>query len=737
MNVMSVLQLFGGLGLFLYGMSLMCSSIEKIAGSGLERVLEKVTTGRSKAGGRIKGWIFGTGVTGVIQSSAAVTIMISGFVNAGIMKLAQALPVVFGSNVGSTVTAQILRLGDVSSDNTVLEFIKPSSFAPMLVGIGAFVMLFGKKKKPKQIAGVIVGLGLLFYGMTLMEEVFEPLRESAKFQSFFSSFSNPLLGLLAGLLITAVIQSSSAAVGILQALSATGTITYAISIPLIIGINIGKCMPVALSMLGSNKKAKKVSLGYILFNLSGAIVLMGITYLLYYTVGFPFFENTVNRGDIATIHLLFNVLTSVFLLFLTEGVIKVADKIIGAEEVAEQDMELAKLDEMLLKTPTIALEQCKNLITKMAEAINWNYKTATSMIYSYDAEKFPLLEQNEDFIDKCETALSSYIIRIDRKRLPDDDKLVVSEILNSISDFERMGDYCMSIAYVAKDKNEGGFHFSPEGHREVDTMIASVQYALEMVYNSFVDNDMSQAVRVEPLSESVKKLVEIIKSHHVERLQDGNCSIEGGVYLFDLLNCFERIASHSSNISLHIAKRIRGDRDFDEMHGHATDSFSEEYKALYRYYESRYIDPILVPLSPEERERLLREGEERENAFRKKDEALVSAAETEDRTEKAAKAEKAKAEKGKAVKDKKAEKDKTAKEKTDKDKTDKEKTDKDKTDKEKTDKDKTDKEKTDKAEKEKKDKSEKIDKTDKQVKEKSDKDKSDKKNSGGKKNKKQ
>ncbi|MBQ6231588.1 MAG: Na/Pi cotransporter family protein [Eubacterium sp.] len=719
MNIMSVLQLLGGLGLFLYGMSLMCTSLEKLAGSGLERVLEKITTGRSKAGGRIKGWTFGTGVTAVIQSSAAVTIMLSGFVNAGIMRLTQALPVVFGSNVGSTATAQILRLGDVSTKNIFLKFIQPASFAPLLVGVGAFIMLFGKKKKPKQIASILVGLGMLFYGMLLMEEVFEPLRESAKFQSFFSSFSNPMLGLLAGLLITAIIQSSNASVGILQALSATGTITFSVSIPLIIGINIGKCMPVAISMLGANKKAKKVAFGYIFFNIFGAVVLMGLTYLLYYTAGLPFFEYTVNRGDIATLHLAFNVFTSVILLFLTEWVGRVADKVIGAEEVPEQDKELAKLDNMLLKTPTIALEQCKNLMIKMGEAITWNYKTATSMIYNYDAEKFTLLEQNEDFIDKCETALSTYVIKIDRKRLTNDDKLVVTEILNSISDFERMGDYCMNIAYVARDKNEGGFHFSPEGHREVDTMIASVQYALEMTYESFLNNDMSKAVRVEPLSEAVKKLVEIIKSHHVDRLQDGNCSIEGGVYLFDLLNCFERIASHSSNISLHVIKRLRNDRDFDEMHGHANDSFSEEYKALYRYYESRYIDPILVPLSAEERERLLRESEERDNALRKKDEESEPVEiEIDEKAEKTAK----------AVKNKKEKSEKAAKEKADKEKDKSEKTSKDKASKEKGDKEKSAKKKSEKDKIEKSEKDAILDSTDK--------DKSDKKNSGGKKNKK-
>ncbi|SEG20182.1 phosphate:Na+ symporter [Eubacterium ruminantium] len=619
MDIMSILQLLGGLGLFLYGMSLMCSSLEKLAGSGLERFLEKLTTGKSKASGRIKGWVFGTGVTAVIQSSAAVTIMISGFANAGIMKLTQAMPVVFGSNVGSTATAQILRLGDVSSDNIILQLIKPASFAPMLVGTGAFILLFGKKKKPKQIAGIIVGLGMLFYGMTLMESVFEPLRSSAKFQALFSKFSNPFLGFLAGLLITAIIQSSSAAVGILQALSATGNITYAMTIPIIIGVNVGKCMPIVLSMLGANKKARKVSFGYIFFNIFGAVVSMTAVYTIYYTVGIAFFDNTVNRGDIATIHLLFNVLISIVILPFTDKIVSAADRIIGKDEMGEQDLELSKLDDMLLNTPTIALEQCKALIIKMGEAILWNYKTATDMIYSYDAARFTELEKNENFIDKCETVLSSYIIRIDRKRLTADDKLIVSEILNSISDFERMGDHCMSIAYVAKDKNEGGFHFSPEGHREVDTMIAAVEYAVETVFTSFRQDEVKLSVRVEPLSETVKKLVDIIKANHVERLQNGQCSIEGGVYLFDLLNSFERIASHSANISLHVIKRLRKDRNFDEMHGHANDNFSEEYKALLRYYESKYIDPVLVPMAPSERERLLREGEERVNALKNKD----------------------------------------------------------------------------------------------------------------------
>ncbi|MBQ1326926.1 MAG: Na/Pi cotransporter family protein [Eubacterium sp.] len=593
MDIISILKLFGGVGLFLYGMSLMGQSLEKLAGGELEKILEKLTTSKKKGVGSIKGWALGTAVTAIIQSSAATTIMLIGFVNAGIMKVIQAVPVVFGANIGSTVTAQILRLGDLGSGSIVLQLLKPSSFAPMLVAVGAFILLFIKKKKPKNIAGILIGLGILFYGMTIMEEVFEPLRESTQFQKLFVSFSNPILGVLIGIIITAIIQSSSASVGILQALSATGTVTFSIAIPIIIGQNIGKCMPIVMAGIGANKKAKRVQISYIFMNIFGAIIFLLLIYGLYYTVGLPFMEKVVNRGDIANVHFGFNFLTSIILLPFTEKFTQFTAKLVGGEEESKTDTALAKLDERLLNTPTIALEQCKTLVGEMKDAIYENYKTATSLIYEYDANKFVQLEENENFIDRCETLLTAYIIKIDRKRLSTDEKLVVSEILNSISDLERTGDYCMNIAYVARDKNEQGIHFSPSGHKEVNTIISAVDYVLKTTFKSFSDEDASLAIRVEPISESVDKLKEIIKSHHVERLNNGTCSIQGGVALFDLINCFERISSHCSNIALHVIKRVGGDRDFDEMHGHANDSYSEEYKALYHYYESLFIDPVL------------------------------------------------------------------------------------------------------------------------------------------------
>lgn len=592
MDILSVLQLLGGIGLFLYGMSLMGSSLEKLAGGGLERILEKLTTSKRKGVGQLKGWGLGTGVTAIIQSSAATTIMLIGFVNAGIMKLSQAIPVVMGANVGSTVTAQILRLGDIGSDNIILKLLKPSSFAPMLVGIGAFILLFTKKKKPKHVAGIMVGMGVLFYGMTTMESVFAPLRESETFRSAFTSFSNPFLGILIGLVITAIIQSSSASVGILQALSATGSVTYATAVPIIIGQNLGKCMTIILGAIGANKKAKRVSLSYLFFNIFGAIIFTVVIYAIYYTVGISFWENTVNRGDIANIHLGFNLVTSIILLPLSSKLADFTGKLLKDDEVSKSDKELSTLDDMLLNTPTIALEQCKKVVASMVDSIYENYKIATSLIYNYDEAKLNELNENEAFIDKCESALSAYLVKINSKRLSSDDRLAVAELLNSVGDFERMGDHCINIYYVAQDKNAQDIHFSPVGHKEVDTIIEAVGNILTTTFEAFKNNDSAAAIRIEPQAETIDKLKEIIKSHHVDRLQAGDCGIEGGIALVDLVTSFERIASHCGNVALHIIKRVENDRNFDEMHGHANDSYSEEYKALYHYYESQFIAPI-------------------------------------------------------------------------------------------------------------------------------------------------
>ena len=596
MNILSILNLFGGVGLFLFGMSLMGSSLQKLAGGGLEKILETLTTSKRKGVGAIKGWGLGVIVTGIIQSSSATTLMLIGFVNAGIMKLGQAIPVVFGANVGSTFTAQILRLGDLGSGSLILKLLKPSSFAPMLLAVGMFITIATKKKKNQRmadVAGIMIGLGLLFYGMTKMEGVFAPLKDSPEFQKLFTSFSNPLIGILTGILLTAVIQSSSAAVGILQALSASGSVTYGIALPFILGQNVGKCMPIILGAIGASKKAKRVSISYILFNIVSTVSFAVIIYGIHYTVGLPILANVMNRGDIANVHLAINLITSLCLLPFCNQVSAISRRITGDSDINPVDEELRKLDDRLLQTPGIALNQCINLINRMSEKIMENFNISTGLISEYEEDAFTTLEDNESFLDKCETALSAYIIRINRKHLTPDNKLVVAEILHSVGDFERIGDYCMNIAYTARSNHDDNIVFSEAGKAEIDTIVSATKYTLETLTKSFSEDDGRKAIRIEPMAHTINNLKDIIKSHHVDRLQVGDCGVEGGVALADLTNSFERIASHAANIALHIIKRTSGDQGFDEMHGHVEDTNSEEYRALENYYFTMYIQPVL------------------------------------------------------------------------------------------------------------------------------------------------
>lgn len=594
MDIFSILTLLGGVGLFLYGMNLMGASLKNLAGGSLQKVLEKLTTGKNKATGAIKGFGLGTGVTAIIQSSAATTIMLIGFVNAGIMKLGQAIPVVFGANIGSTATAQILRLGDLGEHNVFIKLFKPSSFAPMLICIGAFIILFSKKKRNKDIAGILVGLGVLFFGMTTMEGVFAPLKESEKFQELFTSFNNPLLGILIGLVLTAIIQSSSASVGILQAISSTGVVTYGTAIPIIIGQNIGKCMTIILGSIGANKKAKRVSLSYLLFNIFGAVFFTIVIYGLQLFIKMPFMDNVINRGGIANVHFLFNFLTSLMLLPFTSKMADITGKLIGDDEESKIDKELRSLDPMLLTTPNVAITQCKNVMHSMMDAVSENFHIGCDLIKKYDQKQADILLENEEFIDRCESALNEYLLKVTSKNLTKHDRRQASELLNSVSDLERIGDYCENLMVTAKSIEEQKITFSEDGSEELFTILAATENIITTTFNAFKDDDLTAIARIEPLAQTISEVKEIIKEHHVIRLQTGECGIAGGFALVDILTGLDRIGSHCSNIGLHIAKKISSE-NIDEMHGHIYTvgyKTSEEYKALYCYYVSLYSSPI-------------------------------------------------------------------------------------------------------------------------------------------------
>ena len=592
MDVISILELFGGVGLFLFGMSYMGQSLERLAGNGLEKILQTLTTSKNHAVGILKGFGLGLVVTGIIQSSSATTIMLIGFVSAGMMKVRQTVPVIFGANIGSCVTAQLLRLGDLGGGSIIIQLLKPSSFAPVMIFIGAMVSIKAKKNKPKNIAGILLGLGVLFTGMTLMEKVFGPLKESPEFQNLFTSFSNPFLGILIGFLLCALIQSSSAFVGILQALSATGSITCGIAVPMLIGQNLGKCITIILGSIGAGKKAKRVGLTYLLFNIIGSILLTIVLCILYYQVKPAFLDAVVNRGEIANLHMAFNIFTALILLPFSDRIADLTGKIMKDSDENVNEAELRILDNRLLSTPGIAINACKRVIDRMGEKILENYYLTVDLLIEFNEKTFQKLMDNESFIDEAETALSAYVIKIDRKRLTPDNKMVISEILNSISDFERIGDYCVNMAYVSKDMSEKKISFSPAGINELTSIMSATKKALDTTREAFHTDDEKLASKIEPLYDAIKEMRVVVQKHHIDRLQAGTCSVPAGVALFDLIQAMERIASHSRNISLHVVKRVRGDRTFDDMHGHAFDPEGEEYLSLQTYYLNKYLDPI-------------------------------------------------------------------------------------------------------------------------------------------------
>jgi len=595
LDFFSILTLLGGVGLFLFGMNLMGASLKNLAGGSLEKVLEKLTTGKNQFTGTIKGFSLGTAVTAIIQSSAATTIMLIGFVNAGIMKLGQAIPVVFGANIGSTATAQILRLGDLSETSFILKLLKPSSFAPILICIGAFIILFTSNNKKRDVASILVGLGILFLGMNTMEGVFAPLKESESFQNLFTSFNNPLLGILIGLVLTAIIQSSSASVGILQAISSTGVVTYGTAIPIIIGQNIGKCMTIILGGIGANKKAKRVSLSYLMFNIFGAVFFVVVIYGLQLFIDMPFMAKVVNRGNIANVHFMFNFITSLILLPFSNQVAKITGKIIKDEEESKIDKELATLDPRLIATPAIAISQARNVMFAMADCIRENFDIASKLISEYNEEEAAKLEENEDFIDKCESSLNNFLLKVtSQNNMSRAERLDVSELLNSLSDMERIGDHCENLLVVSRNIHEQKISFSDQGMKEIEMALKATANIIDMTLSAFKEDDLQAISRIEPLAQTISEITELIKDHHVIRLQVGECGIPGGFALVDILTSLDRIGSHCKNIGLHIAKKIRGTH-MDEMHGHIYITgykTSEEYKALYVYYSSMYEDPI-------------------------------------------------------------------------------------------------------------------------------------------------
>ncbi len=544
MDIFDVLTLIGGLCLFLFGMELMGKALERRAGSGLKSLLGKLTQNK------LAGFATGLGVTSVIQSSSATTVMVVGFVNSGLMTLRQAINVIMGANVGTTVTSWILSLGGISSDNLFMQLLKPTSFTPILALIGTAIFMFGKSSKGKDTATILLGFATLMFGMDTMSDAVSGLRDIPAFQQLFILFKNPILGVLAGAILTATIQSSSASVGILQALSSTGQITFGAAIPIIMGQNIGTCITAILSSFGTNKNAKRASLVHLSFNIIGTIIgliLFTLISTIFNEAVSPLLDGPANHINIAIAHSVFNVLCTAILLPSSGLLEKLALKLIpdtGKKEV------IAELDERLLATPSLAIQRCNALVTEMAENAVNAFKNSLSLLKQFDAKKAEEIREDESRVDHLEDILGTYLVKLSAQQVSDNDSIQISKLLKAIGDFERISDHSVNVVESVEELHSKEIKFSGVASREMETLSGAVSEILDMASSAFINNDLTIARKVEPLEQVIDDLKAKMRDGHISRLQKGECSIEAGFVWTDLLTNLERTADHCSNLAV-------------------------------------------------------------------------------------------------------------------------------------------------------------------------------------------
>ena len=576
MSFESVLMMLGGIGMFLYGMKLMGNSLESAAGAKMEKILERLTSNKAK------GVALGAGVTAVIQSSAATIIMVVGFLNAGILKLAQGVPVIMGANIGTTITAQILRMGDISGDNIFLLLLKPSTFAPILIIVSAFIMLMSKRQSLKDKVGIFMGLGILFMGMTLMQNSFAPMAESEEFGKLFTLFANPFLGVAVGMAVTVLLQSSSAAVGVLQATASTGVVTFAMAAPIAIGCNLGKCVTVLLASIGVNRDAKRaVSIDVTMCVLGSALFLIAI-YAYQAVIGFDFWNDTVNMGGVANFHTLFNIVVAVVFLPFINPLISLAKKIVKDEGgYSKMDQELTMLDPLFFDTPNVALEQCRKVINIMCDTGRESFNVACGLVDKYEEDKRQIVVDNEAFLDKTETTLGEYIVHITEHGLSSKQNIFATELLHTVGDMERIGDHVDNLAEEAEIIHNDGVKYSDESMVEFGHLQAAINDILEQTSIAYETEDADAILKVEALEEVVDDMVDAMKANHARRLKEGTCTVERGVSFIEMLTDIESISDHGIHICQHLLQRMNGQEL--STHDRVLDT-AEERKA----YEDQY-----------------------------------------------------------------------------------------------------------------------------------------------------
>ena len=577
MDIFGVLALLGGLAIFLYGMDLLGEGLTGASGGKLENILEKLTSNP------IKAVLLGAGVTAVIQSSSATTVMVVGFVNSGIMKLRQAIGIIMGANIGTTITSWILSLAGIESDNLFIRMLKPTSFSPILAVIGVVMLVFLKKDKFKNPAKIFIGFALLMYGMEAMSSSVEPLAEVPQFQALLTTFKNPILGMIAGLVFTAIIQSSSASVGILQALCSTGILSYATVLPIIMGQNIGTCATAMLSSIGASKNGKRAAIVHLYFNVIGTVVFMTVFYTVNMFVHFSFLNDTANEMGIAVIHTTFNIITTALLLPLRNVLEKLAYMTIRVDDEEKALMErqsineFALLDDRFLESPSLAVEHCKTVIGNMADISRESLFTALGLIGNYDENKALYVGELESRVDKYEDELGT-----------------LNMMLHSIGDFERISDHACNLCDSARELHNKQMEFSPKAKTELDILCSAVREVVDISFDSFKTNNIKEADKVEPLEELIDTLTVELKARHIRRLREGKCTIELGFAHSDILNNLERVSDHCSNIAVDVIQSDKENFDtheyLDAMKNRDNQQFAREYKEYkekYRLPETR------------------------------------------------------------------------------------------------------------------------------------------------------
>ncbi len=548
MDIFGILSLIGGLALFLYGMNVMGAGLEKVSGGRLERILEKLTSNPLKA------VLLGAGVTAVIQSSSATTVMVVGFVNSGIMKLSQAIGIIMGANVGTTITSWLLSLGGIEGDSLFIRLLKPSSFSPVLALIGIILLMSGKNDKRKNVGEILLGFAVLMYGMEAMSGAVKPLADVPEFTNILMMFQNPILGVLVGALLTAVIQSSSASVGILQALSVTGAFTYGSVLPIIMGQNIGTCVTAMISSVGANKNAKRAAFVHLYFNIFGTILVLLCYYILNAVFRFPFTDETVGYAGIAVIHSIFNIFTTLALLpavGLLERFAYLTIPESGDEKEGSRD-DFPLLDERFLATPSFAIEQCHTVVKQMAGLSKDSFLGAMELVSHYSGKLAKKVIEQENTVDRYEDKLRAYLTRLSGQSLGYADSQNVSTLMHCITDFERISDHAANVVESVQAMKKKDLSFSKKAVEEMEIFRNAISDILERSIGAFISEDEALARTVEPLEEVIDELNKDVKKRHVKRLRKGKCTIELGLALSDIATNYERVADHCSNISVYM-----------------------------------------------------------------------------------------------------------------------------------------------------------------------------------------